>query len=377
MIVGNAEREKYEAHIELALRHGYSSDFPLKVETTFYVPHSGPGTMASVVEVPVSVEVPVRIMAEGEGIRRLGDVSWRDYHGYSDPFRTATYFIAEGDVPRLMRSPSVGKDNTVPPAATEPFKLARWLVEQVSQEIKGISEPTGTKTRDAARALAESRIRDGLTSSPLVVGRDGKVTLARVVDVPHYVVVPQNGKPPIDAARWDVVVDRPQDFEALNWRGLGLRFEPWEADIVGRVMRCYGMKHDPVVPDAIGFPEDAASDLAVINRLSVNSLLPLFIKRVMLDLSSSAAGMAEDIRTHTSAAYGAVARGEWGSPALEGALAALNELWKYDPRVSAFGRSKGWDLPLSPFEIMTARVEAFPWRGPNSEAAPRPSSPAP
>jgi hypothetical protein len=364
MIIGNAERQKYEAHIQLAARHGYSSDFPLKVETTFYVPHLGSGANASVVEVPVSVEVPLRIMAEGDGIQRLGDVSWRDYHGYTDPFRTATYFVTEGDSPQVMRTPSRDRENKVSPAAADPFKLARWVVEQCSKDIADLSAVTAKELRDAAQAAAGKHIRDGMATSPLVVGRSGEVSMIRNADVPHYVVVPQKGKRPIDVARCDVVVDRNLDYEALDWRGLGLRFEPWEVAAVARVMLSYGLTDlDAIAPNAIGFADEVASDLAVVNRLSMNSLLPLFIKRVMLDLSSSTDGLADEVKEYTSVIYRTVATGEWGSQVLDDALSSLHELWRYDSRMSNFARSKGWDLKLSPFQIMSERVEAFPWRG--------------
>jgi hypothetical protein len=365
MKVGNAERSRYEAHIELAARHGVSSDMPLKVETSFHLPHYGSGDFASVVEILVSVEVPVRIIAESNGIERLGDVSWRDYHGYSDPFRRAAYYKVDADVPRLARSPSVGKDGGIPLAATDPFQLAKFLVEQCQQEIKGLSEETGTKLRDAVQDLVETRIRDGLASALLIVGRDGEVTMVRLADVPHYVVVesPYGGNG-VDAAYCDVVIDRP-DFAALNWQGMGLRFEPWETEIAGRVMRSYGIKNGPSAHSGIDFPSDAASDLAVANRCAMNALLPHFIKKVMLDLSNSELGKTSTVQAHTQAAYGAVARGEWGSEELDAALGALHDLWKYSPAFSELSRSKGWNCKLSPFEVMKARVEAFPWRGPD------------
>ncbi|MBY3155446.1 hypothetical protein HFO56_24270 [Rhizobium laguerreae] len=378
MIIGDAERSRYEAHVALAARHGFSSEMPIKVETTFHLPHSGFGTAASVVEIPVSVEVLVRIMAEGDGVERLGEVSWRDYHGNQDPFRTATYYKTDGVVPGLMRSPSVGRDGFVSPSVTDPFQLAKWLVEQCAQEIKAVAEPTVAKLRKAVQAIVETRVNEGLVSSPLVVGKDGKVTMVREADVPHYIVVPQGavGKS-VDAARCDVMVERPQDFHVLDWQGLGLRFEPWEAEIVGRVMHAYGMKHDSMVPTAIGFSPDAASDLAVANRCSTNALLPHFIKKSMLDLAGSELGKTSTVKAHTAAAYGAVARGEWASEKLDDALASLHELWKYSAPLAEFSRSRGWDCMLSPFEVMKARVEAFPWRRPAAAAVERHKAPAP
>ncbi|MCV9964571.1 hypothetical protein OIU34_22025 [Pararhizobium sp. BT-229] len=380
MIVGNAERRKYEAHVELAARHGVSTVLPITVETTFFVPHAIPGAAAAVVEVPVRVDAEVSIHAEGDVVTRLGDVGWRDYR-HSDPFRTATYFISNGEVPHLLRSVGVGYGEEVPGMATDPFSLVEWLVVQCSREIRDISEPTPEQTRDAIRQLVENRIREGVKASPLVVGRDGHVTMARAADVPHFKVVTRDSRPPVDAAYSDVVIDRPEDFESMNWKDLGLRFEPWEAEVAGRVVRSCGVNHGRTVPDGIDFRRyaagDVAVDLAVVNRFAMKSLLPLFVKKVMLDLSSSEVGQDDDVRAHTSAAYGAVAKGEWGSSALEEALSALHDLWKYDARFNAFSRSMGWNLKLSPFEIMTARVAAFPWRGPAPEAASRPSSPAP
>ncbi|MCS4088893.1 hypothetical protein [Rhizobium sp. BK176] len=363
MKFGNAERDKYAAHIELAARHGVSSDMPLKVETSFFLPHVGSGE-AAVVEIHVSMEVSIRIIAEGHGVERLGDVSWRNYHGYSDPFRRAAYYKVDGDVPRVVRSPSVGKDGNVPLAATDPFQLAKFLIEQCAQEIKGLSEETGTKLRDAVRALVETRVRDGLTAAPLIVGRDGKVTMVRLADVPHYVVVesPYGGKG-VDAAYWDVVVDRPRDFDALNWQGIGLRFEPWETDVAGKVLRSFGIDSTPPTYARIDFPSDAASDLAVANRCAMNALLPHFIKKVMLDLSSSELGKTSTVQAHTKAVYGAVARGEWGSEELDAAFDALHDLWTYSAPFSELSRTKGWTCKLSPFEVMKARVDAFPWRG--------------
>jgi hypothetical protein len=362
MKVGNAERSRYEAHIALAAQHGVSSDMPLRVETTFHLPHHGSGDAAFVVEILVSLEVPVRIIAEGRGVERLGEVFWRDYHGYSDPFRLATYYKVDGDVPRLARSPSVGRDGAVPLAATDPFQLAKFLVEQCGKEIKGLSEETGPKLRDVVLALVETRIRDGIASAPVVVGAGGKVTMVRLADVPHYVVVAQDGKY-VDAARWDVIVDRPQDFDTLNWQGLGLRFEPWEVDIVGRVMRSYGMKDGPAVPTSINFPSEVASDLALANRCAMNALLPHFVKKVMIDLSNSELGKTSTVQAHSKAVFGAVARGEWGSDQLYAALGALHDLWKHSAPFAEFSSSKGWNCKLSPFEVMQARVEAFPWRG--------------
>lgn len=377
MKVGNAERSRYEAHISLAAQHGASSNMPLKVETTFHLPHHGSGGTATVVEIPVSLEVQVRIIAEGNGVERLGEVSWRDYRGYSDPFRRATYYTVDGDVPRLVRSPSVGEDGSVSRAATDPFQLAKWLVEQCAQETKGLYEESAPKLRDAVQTLIETRIRDGLASLLLVVSGDGKVTMVRPADVPHYVVVASDlGSKNVDVAYWDVVVDRPKDFEALDWQGLGLRFEPWEREIVGRVMRSYGMEHDRMVPTAIRFPSDADTSLAMINRCEMNALLPHFVKRVMLDLAGSPLGKTSTVQAHTSAAYGAVARGEWGSEELAAALAALDDLWRYSSPFAELASSKGWNCMLSPFEVMRTRVEAFPWRGPSPVEAVR-SNPAP
>jgi hypothetical protein len=363
--VGNAERSRYEAHIELAARYGFSSDMPLRVETTFHLPHYGSGDTASVEEIFVSLEVPVRIMAEGNGLERLGEVSWRDYHGYSDPFRVASYYKIDGDVPQLVRSPSAGRDGAVPLAASDPFQLAKFLVEQCSQEIKGLSEKTGAKLRDAVIALVETRVRDGLKAAPVVVGAGGKVTLVRLADVPHYVVVESDlGNKNVDVAYCDVAVDRPQDFDALNWQGIGLRFEPWETEIVGRVMRSYGIKDGSSPWACIEFPAEAASDLAVANRCAMNSLLPHFIKKVMIDLSNSEIGKTSTVQAHTKTVFGAVARGEWGSDELDAALCALHDLWTYTAPFGELSRSKGWNCKISPFEVMRARVAAFPWRGP-------------
>jgi hypothetical protein len=363
MIVGNAERAKYEAHVELASRSGFSSVMPLQIETTFYVPHSGLGTFASVVEVPVSIEVSVSIMAEGRGIQRLGEVSWRDYTGYSDPFRTTTYYKIEGDVPRLMISPSVGFEGHTAHSARDPFTVAKSLVDQCASKVREIAEPTASRTKTAIMKFAETYIRNGMDATRVVVDHAGTVTMLKHADVPNYVVVPQAGKPPIDAARWDVEVSRPTDFETLNWRGLGLRFEPWEADIAGRMMAAYGVKRGWDIPAAIKFPEDAAYDLAVINRCAIHSFLPIYIKKVMLDISGSDLGRDQLVQVYTSAAYSAVAKGEWGSHDLDAALDGLHELWRRDQKFRDFCQSRGWDLNVSPFEIIKARVERFPWQG--------------
>ncbi|MDW9481135.1 hypothetical protein GOB57_21045 [Sinorhizobium meliloti] len=376
MIVGNAERRQYEAHIELAARHGASTVLPINVDTTFFVPHKGPGGAVSVVEVPVRIDADLAIFAEGDAVTRLGHVGWRDYRINSDPFRTATYFIANRGVPHLLRSPGVGYGQEAPPMATDPFALVEWLVEQCSREIRNISEPTAEQTRDAVRAYVENRIREGLKTSPLVVGRGGHVTMVRAADVPHFKVVTTESRPPVDPAYWDVEIDRPEDIESMDWKDLGLRFEPWEAGIVGRVLRAYGVR-DRLVPDGIGFRDGTAVELAVVNRYSMKSFLPLLVKKVMLDLSSSEFAQDVAVSTHASAAYSAAAKGEWGSPALEEALSGLHDMWKSGERLAAFSRSKGWDSILSPFELMSARAEVFPWRGTAPDADVLRAPPAP
>lgn len=376
MIIGDAERRQYEAHVELAARHGASSVMPLKVETTYFVPHVAEGVAASVIEIPVRVDAEVSILAEGDVVTRLGHVGWRDYRK-TDAFRTATYFLSKGEVPHLLRTPGLGYGEEVSPMATDPFGLVEWLVEQCEQEIRGISEPTAELTRTAVVKHVENRIRDGVKASPMVVSRSGDAKMVRVTDVPHFKITTTDSRPPIDAAYWDVVVDRPEDFESMSWKDLGLRFEPWEAEIAGRVVRSYGVKNDRTVPEGLDFrghdAGDLAVDLAVVSRFAMKSLLPLFVKKVMLDLSSSEFEQDEPVRGYTSAAYAAASKGQWGSTELEEALSGLHDLWKHDQRLFDFSRSKGWDSMLSPFEIMAARAEAFPWRG----TAPQADAPSP
>lgn len=374
MIIGDAERRKYEAHLELAARYGTSSVMPLKVETTFFVSHAAEGVTVSVIEIPVRVDAEVSILAEGDVVTRLGQVGWRDYR-HSDAFRTATYFLSKGEVPHLLRTPGLGYGEDVSSMAADPFGLVEWLIEQCEREIRGISEPTPEQTRAAVVDHVENRIREGVTASQMVVSRGGDAKMVRTTDVPHFKVTTSDLQG-ADAAYWDVVVDRPEDFESMNWKELGLRFEPWEAEIAGRVVRAYGVKHDRTVPEGVdfrGYEGDVAVDLAVAGRFATKSLLPQFVKKVMLDLSSSELEQDETVRGYTSAAYAAASKGQWGSPELDEALSGLHDLWKYDQRFSDFSRSKGWDSMLSPFEVMAARAEAFPWRG----VAPQAAAPSP
>lgn len=379
MIVGDAERRKYEAHVELAARHGTSSVMPLRVETTFFVSHAAEGHAASVVEIPVRVDVEVSILAEGDVVTRLGQVGWHDYLK-TGSHRTATYFLSKGEAPHLLRSPGLGYGEEVSAMATDPFGLVEWLIEHCEQEIRDISQPTAEQTRIAIVDHVGNRVREGVKASSMIVSRGGDAKMVMATDVPHFKITTTDARGG-DAAYWDVVVERPEDFESMNWKELGLRFEPWEAEIAGRVVRAYGVKHDRTVPEGLDFRghdvADLAVDLAVVSRFSMKSLLPLFVKKVMLDLSSSAFEQDEAVRGYASAAYAAASKGQWGSTELEEALSGLHDMWKHDQRFSDFSRARGWDSMLSPFEVMAARSEVFPWRGTAPEAPAPSASPAP
>jgi hypothetical protein len=378
MIVGDAERRKYEAHVELAARHGVSSVLPIKVETTFYVSHVAEGVSASIIEIPVSVDAEISILSDG--VSRLGLVGWRDSR-QSDAFRSATYFLSHGEVPQLLRTPGLAYGEDVSCIASDPFALVEFLVNQSEREVRGYCEPTAELTRDAIATYVTGRIIEGVKACSMVVSKGGDARMVRATDVPHFKITTSGGRPPVDAAHWDVVVDRPEDIESMNWKDLGLRFEPWEAEIAGRVVRAYGVKHERTVPVGIDFRGYAGGnldvDLAVVNRYAMKSLLPLFVKKVMLDLSNSEFESEGAISAYTSAAYAAASKNQWGSVELEEALSSLHDLWKHDKRFSEFSRSKGWDSMLSPFEIIAARAEAFPWRGTAPQVATHSHSPRP
>lgn len=365
---------KFRAHAQLAHKHGTASDMRFDLSSTSFVTServlSSEGDMSpAVIEIPVNASLVARIQPASD-LKHVGRISWYE-PGIP---KSADYLVEDGKTPSLFRvvSDPPGDDDR-PKVVTTPMSTADKALAAVEANavdfIEGLEDRSlENLSREGSRFISDG-VGRAISDVKFLIGRFGEtVHLAVPADLPFYRVVKQLSR--TDPARCEVDIRRNFDTEGSDW-SFGMQFEPWEAAIAHDLVVAYGERRFGPPRELSPFAE-RAWDMAIMTRMGMNSLLPLFLKKAMLDLRQ--AGMhGSYVEDATSAVYSAVAKNDWTSTELSDALSHLDDLWRVNERLSDFTKSKGWDVELSPFSVMAARVEAFPWRhAPKEKAEPDP-----
>lgn len=365
---------KFRAHAQLAQKYGTASDMRFDLSTTSFVTSarvmSSEGDMSpAVIEIPVNASLAARFQPASD-LKHVGRISWYE----PGTPKSADYLVEEGKTPSLFRVVSeFTDDDDQPEVVVTPMSVAAKTLAAVEAKAVDFIESIKDRyvenlSREASGFITEG-VERAISDVKFLVGRFGEtVHLAVPADLPFYRVVKQLSR--TDPARCEVDIRRDFDTEGSDW-SFGMQFEPWEADIAHDLVVAYGERRFGPPRELAPFA-DRAWDMALVARMGMNSLLPLFLKKAMLDLRQ--AGMhGSYVEDATSAVYSAVAKNDWTSTELSDALSHLDDLWRVDERLSDFTKSKGWDVEISPFSVMSARLEVFPWRhAPKEKAEPDP-----
>ncbi len=360
-----SDEDIFHSHVALVRRTGEATTMPFKAVVNYLSEMDDIDGKPGIISAPMTVSTEFTVRP-ASGLTWIGDVDWR----ISEPRYgqcSGQYFLDEDDA-RLYLSISDYADESAPVLARTPADFVARLLHRIdlplSHHLKELEDRSRPALMSSAQKYIDRAIQVSVSKAAHIV-TDGSSLLAHEVDVPFYRVTKQEGRG-VDRARCDVEVRRPSNTGDGDWSD-ALCFEPWESDIALTVMSAYG--EGRFKPSELDDMVPHASRLAVISRLQTKSFLPLQLKKIARELHSFS-DADDTIGNLTSAIYAAASKNEWSSSDLDEALARLDEIWHDDPRLQQFVRDRGWDVPISPFLVLSARVEAFPWRNPaNAETS--------
>lgn len=328
-----------------------SISLPVMISRTYRKSMSDIGGKPGQLEVAVDVSGEVRLRST-VGAEFLGVVECRDSR--SGVSLEAEYILVADTTPKLFRRRS-GTDPDGWPV--DHFDMANRIADRAAAELDAYLSTLTDRSEKALGEAAADFVREevvrGLKHSAFLVGKiNAPAFPVSLADVPFYQISKDDG-----GVRCDVVDTREPDSETVGWKA-GLQFEPWEAQVAHDVAQAYGASG--FLPRGLEAFVDHASDLAVVSRMEMNSLVRQFIKAAMLDVS--AFKHSEEANEAARVIYHRVNCNEWSAPDLDRALAVLDGIWMQDKRMWTFAESRGWDAPISPFAVMADRVTSFPWR---------------
>lgn len=358
-----SDEDIFQSHVALVRRTGEATTMPFETAVNYLCEvddiDGKPGIVST--SIAVSTEFALR---PASSLIWIGDVDWR----ISEPRYgqcSGQYFLDEDDA-RLYLAISDYADESAPVLARTPAEFVERLLHRIDLPLSHHLKELEDRSRPALMSFAQNyvdRAIQAAVSKAAHIVTDGGDLLAHEVDVPFYRVTKQDGQE-VDRARCDVEVRRPANTDDGDWSD-SLCFEPWEADIAFMVMSAYGESR--FKPSELDDMVPYASRLSVINRLQTKSLLPLQLKKVARELRAFPEA-GDSIENLTSTIYAAASKNEWSSSDLDEALARLDEIWHDNQRLRQFTMDRGWDAPISPFTVLAARVEAFPWRTTTAKA---------
>jgi hypothetical protein len=364
MSVERAPALERELHAKrfLALMDGVTSYIQLPIHDTLYNRVLGDDGRPYVRESHIRTHYRLAVMAPDD-LPRIGEAKHNnDYMGRF----SANYFFNKADRSFMRNGPVLEADKLRFHEIDRLEDIVPYMLNLIEAQVES-NLRTFAKLDSAGResfrrevmdpsaidSFVDSSIQAMRNSLVLYAAAHDPVRLVQRCELPFYVL----GRSAQGGMSLLVSDDRSLPPETMTWTGLADRFEFWEREFLAAQMSSEPMARTFLFDTKIKIEGEHCADAASVLRSQGTCLPMMFMQRVAADILRSVR-FGNDVE-HLAQGL-RYSKGDGG--VLTGCASGLQRIYKskQGDKLREFVSEQGWDLEISPFEMMVERMKSYP-----------------